>query len=409
MTASSTWAGPLTGLKVIDLTRVLAGPYVTQLLGDLGAEVLKIEPPGGDDTRRFPPFVPGGESGYFFAPNRNKKSLVLDLKDPRGKDLLRRLTARADVLVENYRPGVMDKLGLSYASLSEINPGLVYCSVSGFGLDGPLRDRPSFDAVTQALSGAMSVNGPSGQPPVKIGLPIGDLVAGIFGPLGILSAVYERRSTGRGRMVDVSLFDGVLGMLASFSQMAFTGSNPEPLGSAHPNLVPYDSYQAADGSLIIAALSDTFWFNLCDALGLDDLKRDPGLATNAGRRARRAEVDTAISARAATRPVAHWEELLRKHDVPHAPVLGIQQALAHPHATARDMVATVEHPTAGPVRMVGRSVKFPGAPQAPLQPPPLCGQHTAEVLQTELGLSPQEIDSLRTAGVIACAESENPA
>jgi crotonobetainyl-CoA:carnitine CoA-transferase CaiB-like acyl-CoA transferase len=402
MTAAS-WPGPLAGLKVIDLTRVLAGPYVTQLLGDLGAEILKIEPPGGDDTRKFPPHLEGGESHYFLAPNRHKKSVVLDLKKPEGAQLLRELASRADILVENYRPGVMDRLGLSYESLAALNPRLIYCAVSGFGLDGPLRDLPSFDAVTQALTGAMSLNGARGEAPVKIGLPVGDLVAGVFGPLGILSALHERHATGRGRLVDVSLYDGVLGMLEVLSQLAFiTGRNPQPMGSEHPNLVPYNTYAAADGSIIVAALSDVFWRNLCDALELAALRDDAGLASNEGRRDRRDEVDAAVGARIATQPVEHWVRLLREHDVPHAPVLGVREALAHPHAQARNMVVTAPHPTEGTVTMVGRSIKFPGAPQEPLRAPPVYGQHTAEVLASELGLGAEGIERLAAAGVIAC-------
>jgi len=207
------WAGPLAGIRVIDLTRVLAGPFATQSLGDLGAEVLKIEPPGGgDETRRFPPFL-DGEGHYFLGVNRNKQSLVVDLQQEQGKEILRRLVAQSDILVENYRPGVMDRLGLGYAALAEINPGLIYCAISGFGLSGPLRDKPSFDIVTQALSGALSINGERGGMPIKLAIPLGDMVGGVFGPMAILAALHERNGTGKGRLIDISLHDGLIGML----------------------------------------------------------------------------------------------------------------------------------------------------------------------------------------------------
>ena len=272
----STWGGPLAGIRVIDLTRVLAGPFCTQSLGDLGAEVLKIEPPGlGDETRHFPPFV-AGESHYFLGINRNKKSLVIDLQQPAGADILRRLVGTADILVENYRPGVMDRLGLGYDKLAAINPRLIYCAISGFGLTGPLRDKPSFDIVTQALSGALSINGERGHMPVKLGIPLGDMVGGVFGPMAILGALHERSQTGRGRLIDISLYDGLIGMLGYFAQLAFiTGEDPGPMGSSHPNIVPYGSFPASDGSIIIAVLSERFWGRLCEALDRPALADDP--------------------------------------------------------------------------------------------------------------------------------------
>ena len=254
--ASATWPGPLAGLKVLDLPRVLAGPFVTQLLGDLGAEILKIETPGhGDDTRTFPPFV-GGESHYFIALNRQKKSLVIDLQAPQGAQLLRDLVAKSDVLVENFRPGVMQRLGLDYEKLAQFNPRLIYCAVSGFGLSGPLRDKPSFDIVTQAMSGILSVNGATGAPPVKLGVPLGDLTGGIFGSIGILSALHERHASERGRMVDISLHDGMLAMLGYLAQLYFlNGRDPRPVGTSHLSVVPYGSFPASDGQIIIACLT----------------------------------------------------------------------------------------------------------------------------------------------------------
>jgi len=395
------WAGPLRGIRVIDLTRVLAGPFATQTLGDLGAEILKIEPPGGgDETRHFPPFI-DGESHYFLGINRNKKSLVVDLQQPAGKDILRRLVAQADILVENYRPGVMDRLGLGYTQLAKLNPRLIYCAISGFGLSGPLRDKPSFDIVTQALSGALSINGERGHMPVKLGIPLGDMVGGIFGPIAILSALHERALTGTGRLVDISLYDGLIGMLGYFAQLAFiTGEDPPPMGSSHPNIVPYGSFPASDGSIIIAVLSERFWGRLCEALERPDLAADPRFSSPVGRRDHRDELDGLISEVTRTKSVAEWEERLAAADVPHAPVLGVTAALAHPHAAAREMVVEADHATVGPMRVVGRSIKFPGSPQRPVTAPPTLGQHTASVLRDELGYSDAEIAALRKAGVI---------
>jgi len=401
VSAGEGWAGPLAGIRVVDLTRVLAGPFATQNLGDLGAEIWKIEPPGiGDETRRFPPFV-GGESHYFLGVNRNKKSLVVDLRDERGKEILRRLVVRADILVENYRPGVMDRLGLGYAALSELNPRLIYCAISGFGLTGPLRDKPSFDIVTQAMTGALSVNGERGRMPVKLGIPLGDMVGGVFGPIAILAALHERSRTGRGRLIDISLHDGLIGMLGYFAQLAFiTGEDPPPMGSSHPNIVPYGAFPAADGAIIIAVLSEPFWAKLCDALGRPDLASDPRFASPALRRDRRDEVEALIADITRTRTVAEWQERLTAADVPNAPVLGVTAALAHPHAQAREMVVEAEHAALGPIRVVGRPVKFPGAPQRPVTAPPSFGQHTAAVLRDELGYGEDEIAALREAGII---------
>ena len=400
-TQESGWGGPLEGIRVVDLTRVLAGPFATQSLGDLGAEVLKVEPPGGgDETRRFPPFV-AGESHYFLGINRNKKSLVIDLQQPAGAEILRKLAAKADILVENYRPGVMNRLGLGYERLSEINPRLIYCAISGFGLSGPLSEKPSFDIVTQALTGALSINGERGHMPVKLGIPLGDMVGGVFGPMAVLAALNERSRTGRGRLIDISLYDGLIGMLGYFAQLAFlTGEDPPPMGSSHPNIVPYGSFPASDGYIIIAVLSESFWGKLCDALERPDLAADPRFATPTLRRDRREEVDQIISEVTRTRTVAQWEERLAAFDVPHAPVLGVTAALSHPHARAREMVVTAQHPTAGELQLAGRPIKFPGAPQRPSTAPPTLGQHTAQVLRDELGYSEDEIDALRRDGVI---------
>ena len=395
------WPGPLGGVKVVDLTRVLAGPFMTQLLGDLGADIYKIETPGtGDETRAFAPHV-GGESHYFLGFNRHKKSLVIDLKTREGIDLVRGLVAQADVLVENFRPGVMQRLGLDYDTLAKLNPRLVYCAISGFGMSGPLRDKPSFDIVTQAMSGALSVNGELGREPVKLGLPLGDMVGGIFGSIGVLSALHERSITGRGRLVDISLHDGMLGMLGYLAQIFFvTGQDPKPVGTNHPNIAPYGAFPASDGVIIIACLVQGFWGRLCETLGCPELENDARFATAAERVKHRDELNRLISAITRTRTVAEWVETLSANDVPHAPILGVGEALNHPHSLAREMVVSVEHPTAGTIRMVGRPIKFPGMMQTPLAAPPLLGQHTAQVLQQQLGLDDSMIEQLRQDGII---------
>ena len=386
---------------MIDLTRVLAGPFLTQLLGDLGAEILKIETPGhGDETRTFPPHL-GDESHYFMALNRQKKSLVIDLRKPQGVELVRGLVAKADILVENFRPGVMQRLGVDYESLARINPRLIYCAVSGFGLTGPLRDKPSFDIVTQAMGGALSLNGEAGGTPVKLGVPLGDMVGGIFGSVGVLSALHERHATGRGRLVDISLHDGMLGMLGYLAQRYFvTGSDPVPVGSGHPSIVPYGSFPASDGMVIIACLMEGFWGRLCNALARPEWTDDLRYATSAARLANRDEVNRMIGAVTQLHTVEEWVERLTRNDVPNAPVLGVGAALNHPHSLARDMLVSAEHPGVGPIRMVGRPIKFPGAPQAPLRPPPQLGQHTDEVLRQELGLGDEALAQLRRDGVI---------
>ncbi|QQD17284.1 CoA transferase [Spongiibacter nanhainus] len=398
---NANWSGPLSDIRVLDLTRVLAGPAAALALADLGAEVIKVEPPGGgDETRSFPPFR-DGESHYYLAVNRGKKSIVIDLKTERGVELVKQLVASCDVLIENYRPGVMDRLGLGYAELSAINPKLIYCSISGFGQYGPLRDRPSFDIVLQALSGAMSVNGSAGGEPTKLGIPLGDLVGGINGPIGILAALHERHATGKGRHIDVSLLDGMIGMLGYLAQLSFfTGEDPVPQGSQHPNLVPYGSFAASDGAIIIACLTNNFWGRICRALGLEDYELDPRYNSLEQRRERRDEVNAIIEGVTASKTVAELEAILNEHQVPNAPILGVGEALAQPQVVARNMVVNTPHTTLGEVPIVNRSIQFSDATQSAPTPPPTLGEHTDAVLSSTLGLSAAQIAELKHSGVI---------
>src|SRR6516165_5117163 len=393
MAETKDWAGPLAGVRVLDFTRVLAGPAAALALADLGAEVWKLEPPGvGDDTRGFPPFR-DGESHYFLSINRGKKSIVVDLKTKEGVALVREMAAQCDVLIENYRPGVMDRLGLGYETLSAINPRLIYCAISGYGMTGPLRDRPSFDIVLQAMSGVLSVNGEEGRAPTKLGVPLGDLVGGINGPIGILAALYERSVTGKGRLIDVSLMDGMLGMLAYLPQLAwFTGRNPLPQGAEHPNLVPYGIFPAKDGSIIIACLTNLFWKRICDALEMPELVDDPRFSTIQQRRDNRAEVNAQISAFTSQCGVDELVERFTRYEVPHAPILGVLEALTQPQAVAREMVVETEHKVLGTIPIVNRPIKFPGAPQPAPAAPPVLGEHTDEILRDGLGLTQAQID-----------------
>jgi crotonobetainyl-CoA:carnitine CoA-transferase CaiB-like acyl-CoA transferase len=399
---ASSWAGPLQGIRVLDFTRVLAGPAASLALADLGAEVLKVEPPdSGDETRLFPP-LRENESHYFLSVNRGKKSIVVDLKNDAGVALVKALAAKCDILIENYRPGVMDRLGLGYETLSAINPGLIYCAISGYGMTGPLRDRPSFDIVLQAMSGALSVNGESGRPPTKLGIPLGDLVGGISGPIGVLAALYERSVTGRGRLIDVSLFDGLIGMLGYLAQLAFfTGEDPKPQGSEHPNLVPYGIFPAQDGSIVVACLMNSFWERICQALRMQDWIKDPRFESIEKRRDNRRLVNERISEYTRRKTVADLVALFTQHQVPHAPILGIKDALSQPQAVARDIVVETAHPVLGKIPIVNRPIKFHGDPQPIPAAPPVLGQHTDEILRHILGLTSQQIEALRASKVVA--------
>ena len=395
------WKGPLEGVRVLDFTRVLAGPAASLALADLGAEVIKVEPPGsGDETRMFPPFR-NGESHYFLSVNRGKKSIVIDLKSEAGLSTAKELATKCDIVIENYRPGVMDKLGLSYQTLSALNPGLIYCSISGFGQDSPLRDRPSFDIVLQALSGALSVNGEPGATPTKLGIPMGDLVGGINGPIGILAALHERNSTGRGRFIDISLLDGMIGLLGYLAQLAFfTGEDPAPQGSQHPNLVPYGQFPAKDGNIIIACLTNSFWERICAALDRAQWISDPRFDSIEKRRENRDLVNSLISEITRQNTLAELEQVFLEHQVPHSPVLGVTEALNQPHSIARNLVVETHHSALGATPIVNRPILFPQDSQIPPAAPPVLGEHTNELLGELLGMNERQIEALRSSGAV---------
>jgi crotonobetainyl-CoA:carnitine CoA-transferase CaiB-like acyl-CoA transferase len=402
------WGGPLTGIRILDFTRVLSGPYGTMILGDMGAEIIKIETiEKGDETRNFPPFV-NDMSHYFIALNRNKKSICLNLKDPQGVKIARDLAAKCDVVIENFRPGVMDKLGLSYEELQKDNPKLVYCSISGFGTTGPLKDNPSFDIVAQALSGIMSVTREPDQSPTKLGIPLGDMAGGIFGVFGILATLLEVQRTGQGRKLDIAMLDSLLGMLGYLSQIYFvTGKTPEPFGTRHANIVPYGSYETSDGHIIVACLIERFWFNLARAINREDLITDPRYTEYLIRLENRESLEKTVADAMKTRTTKEWEKRLAEFDVPYAPILSVAEALEHPNTKAREMVRSVNHPEIGDLQLVSSPIKFEGMPQSPMTAPPKLGENTTEILTKLLNLSPQHIQDMQKSGTISSHSRNN--
>jgi len=393
---------PLAGVKVLDLTRILAGPYCTQALADAGADVIKVEEPGkGDDTRGWgPPFVEG-ESCYFLAVNRGKRSLTLDLKQARGRELLAALVKGSDVLVENFRPGTLDRLGFSYEACRALNPRLVYASISGYGRDGPLGGRPGYDAVVQGESGLMSVTGDTDGPPFKVGASLVDVLAGMNATQGILLALLRRERTGEGARLDVSLLESALPPLAYHNTTwLLAGQVPRRLGNRHPSLAPYETFAAADGHVIVGVGSEALWRAFCAAAGREDLAADPRFASNAGRvsnyDALRAELAPLLRARS----VASWLSILEGAGIPCGRVRSVAEALDSAQVGARGLLLEVEHPKLGARRFVGSPIDLEGAGRGALRPPPLLGEHTDEILAERLGLDDGDITSLRAQGIV---------
>ncbi|KAF0240717.1 MAG: formyl-CoA [Planctomycetota bacterium] len=384
----------LKGFRVLDLTRMLAGPYASMILGDLGAEVVKIEPPEGDEIRKMgPPFVKG-ESAYFMAVNRNKKSVVLDLRDPAARAAFDRLAANADVVLDNFRPGVMDRLGIGHARLHEVNPRLVLCSLTSFGEEGPMRDLPAFDLVVQAWSGALSVTGEPGGPPARLGIPLGDLAGGMYSTVAILGALLERTKTGRGRRLELSLLDCLTAMTTYLAQYWFAdGKVPGPQGTRHLSVVPYGAYRAADGALVVGVFTERFWQGFCRALGRPAWEQDPRWSTNELRVKNRTELEALIAEALAARPAQDWLARLNAEGVPAAPVLSLDRTLGLEQLLVRGMIQRFTHPVAGEVPTLADPI-LRGRPG----PPPLLGQHTDEVLREVAGLSPAGIAALAKGG-----------
>ena len=399
---------PLAGIRVVDLTRLLAGPYAAMLLADLGAEVIKVEePPCGDLVRHtVEPRVPGGEDAAYFASiNRGKKSIVVDLKEPDGLAVVKRLAAVSDVLLDNFRPGVLERLGLDAATLAELNPRLVVCSISAFGQTGPYRDRTAVDLNIQALSGAMSLTGEGGdRPPLRLGLPMADLAGGLFAVIGILAALERRRRSGGGSRVDVGLLDSLVSFLTYMAaNYAVTGEEPPPVGSAHHSVVPYQAFRTQDGWLVLTSFSERLWPRICRALGREDLAGDERFATNAARVGNRETLIPILEGELARRGTGEWLALFGENDVPASPINRVSAALEDPQVRHRRMVRTLPLPEGGDLEVVGNPVKFSdlGEP-ANCEPYPLLGEDTAAVLAGLLGYDDAAIGDLHERGVVTC-------
>lgn len=409
---SDTWppgeacTGALAGLRVLDLSRILSGPYCTMVLADLGADVIKVEDPlHGDDTRSWGPPFQGADAAYYLSINRNKRSLAIDLKSDGGRQVAATLAAAADVIVENFRPGVMRRLGLDYPQVAATNPGIIYASISGYGHTGPYADRPGYDAIAQAESGIMSVTGEADRPPVRVGVSSADLGAGMWTGIGILAALASRTTTGRGQHVDISLFDGQFAWLSYIAGGYFaSGQTPPRYGSAHPTIVPYQAFPTGDGWLMVAAGNDKLWRRFADAIGLAELCDDRLFATNAARVRNRAALVIRIEQALSVRSTDEWTKTLVEAGVPVGPINTVDEAVRHPQALARSMIVELDHPEAGTVRTIGSPVHLSATPPSARTPPPTHGQHTQSILAA-LGIHADEVALLNDRGIVRAMNS----
>ncbi|MBI3304246.1 MAG: CoA transferase [Deltaproteobacteria bacterium] len=395
-------SSPLEGFRILDLSRVLAGPYCTMLLGDLGAEVVKVERPGtGDDTRAWGPPFAGGESAYYLCANRNKKSVTVNLKSTAGQEIIRRLARISDVLVENFKTGELAELGLGYDHLKVLNPGLVYCSITGYGQTGPDRDLPGYDFIIQGRGGVMSITGEPAGEPMKVGVAIADITAGLFAANAIQAALLARARTRQGQAIDIALLDAQVAWLANVaSNYLVSGQRPGRFGNGHPTIVPYQSFRVRDGFFCLAVGNDGQWQKLCRLLERPELAADPRFVTNPARVQHRPELIPLLQEIFATHEIAFWLREIAAAGIPCGPVQTIDQVFADPQVLARDMVWTMPHPTAGEVRLAGSPLKLAGTPVAYRTHPPLLGEHTDEVLTSLLGYTPEEVTRLRAAGTV---------
>jgi formyl-CoA transferase len=393
---------PLDGIRVVDLTRSLAGPYCTMLLGDLGAEVIKIEQPGrGDESRQWGPPWAGGESAYFLGVNRNKRSMTLNLKSPQAEDIVFGLVERSDILVENFRAGTMERLGFGYERLKEVNPGLVYCSITGFGQEGPYKDRLGYDFTLEAHSGFMSITGEPDGEPMSFGVAILDIITGLHADYAIMAALRVREQTGQGQCIDMAMLDASVACLANrASNYLISGELPRRFGNGNPNLVPYDTVQARDRMIALGIGNDTQFRRFCEAAGCEQLADDPRFATNPKRVENRETLMPILNQIFGRRDADEWLELLVEADVPCAPVNTFDRVFSDPQLNYREMVTTVEHPTAGDFKMIASPLKLLSTPPSISRRPPLLGEHTRELLTTLLGYSDQDVEVLVAAGVV---------
>jgi formyl-CoA transferase len=393
----------LEGIRVIDLTRVLAGPFCTMLLGDLGADVIKVEVPGrGDDTRQWgPPFTPQGESAYFLSANRNKRSLTLNLKSEQGLNILRELIAGGDVLIENFRAGTLEGWGLDYNALQQLRPGLIYCTITGYGHTGPYAQRPGYDFVVQAMSGFMSVTGPAEGEPFRAGVAIADLASGIFACNAVLASLFARERSGRGQRIDISLLDCQLALMSYVaSNYLVSGEPPKRYGNAHPNIVPYEVFRGSDDYFAFAAGNDAQWAKFCRQVGRADWAANPRFATNPARLENRIVLVGLLNELFAGRPVAEWLALCEQIGLPAGPINSIDRVLADPQILARGMRLEVAHATEGNLPILGSPLAIPTAPVKVRLAPPTLGQHTDGILGELLGYDPAAIAALRESGVV---------
>lgn len=382
----------LEGIRVLDLSRVLAGPYCTMMLADYGADIIKIEPPEvGDDSRAFGPFV-GKESAYFMSLNRNKRSITLNFKREQERELFKELVKYADVVVENYRPGTMEKFGLSYEELKQINPKIIYAACSGFGHTGPYRDKPAYDIIVQAMGGIMSITGPENGDPTRVGASVGDVMAGMFTAYGVMMALFHRERTGEGQKVDVGMLDCQVAVLENaIARYVTSGIVPGPLGNRHPSITPFSSFTAQDGYIIVGAGNDRLWERLCNILGLSDLVKDPRFDTNAHRTNNAKELAVILNEIFKTKTINDWLSMLEEAGLPCEPINTIDRIVNDPHVKAREMIVEVEHPVAGKLKMPGVPVKLSATPGAVEFPAPLLGQHTNEIIKEVLGWDEEQI------------------
>lgn len=392
---------PLQGIRVLDLSRVLAGPYCTMVLGDLGADVIKVEPPEGDETRGWGPPFAGGESAYYLCVNRNKRGMVVNLKTEEGKNILRELAVRSDVLVENFRPGTLERFGLDFETLHELNPKLIYCSITGFGQTGSMKDKPGYDFMIQASGGLMSITGEPEGEPMKTGVAVVDLFAGQNAIIAILAALQARALTEEGQHLDIALFDSQLGWLANVaSNFLISGNLPKRHGNAHPNIVPYQSFQARDGWFAIAVGNDRQFSRLCDLLGKPELGVDEKFATNSARVQNREEIIAVLSAIFKTTSVSEWLQKLDEAGIPCGTINNFEQVFSMPQVNEREMLVQMEHPTIGALPLVGSPLKMGGTPVEYRLSPPLMGEHTEYVLKNLLGYSSEKVEELRKDGCV---------
>ncbi|WP_350153381.1 CoA transferase [Roseovarius sp.] len=396
--------GPLAGMKVIELAHIMAGPVCGLMLADMGADVIKVEKPDGDDSRRFVPPAIEGESAAYMMMNRNKRGVALNLKEPQGVEALHRLLEEADVVIENYRMGTMERLGLGYEDLRAINPRLIYCEISGFGRTGPYAQRGGFDLIAQGMSGLMSITGEGpGRPPVKTGAPVSDITAGIVAAMGVSAAYARMLQTGEGQKVDTSLFEAAITQTYWQSAIAFaTGVAPGPMGSAHPLNGPYQAFETADGWINVGAANQRNWLRFLDVIGAPELNDDARFASNHDRMQHLGELEEILNGYLRGETSAVWLERMEQAGLPAGPVLDILEMQADPQARAREMITEVDHPTAGRVKTLGHPVKFSETPASLRRAAPVLGQHSREVLQ-EAGYDAQEIEAMVASGAVIAA------